>query len=241
MRPIPVCTSSRMRRAPAASQISRAAGRYSGDATWTPPSPWTASRITAAVSPSTAFRSASVSLYGTWTNPGTRGSNGSRKSRRHVALSAPIVRPWNPRIAATTFGRPVAARANFSAASTASDPELLRNTRRRFRGATERRRPVNAAFASVPNVGPTWISCRAWAVIASTSPRTNVGARRGEHANSTARASTALRRSPCPSPRAHARRGRGSGRTRSRPAGRRPRAPPGRRLASSSSSRTRSS
>src|SRR5213080_3258625 len=93
--------------------------------------------MTAAVSPSTALARASTSLKGTCRNPGTRGSNGSRNSRRQVALSAPIVRPWNPRIAATIPGRPVAARANLIAASTASEPELLRKTRFRFRGATE--------------------------------------------------------------------------------------------------------
>src|SRR5438552_169139 len=115
-----------------------------------------------------AFRRASMSLNGTCSNPGTSGSNGSRKSFRQVALSAPIVRPWKPRIAAMIFFLRVEARANLIAASTASEPELLRKTRPRFPGATERSFSTKAAFAVVPNTGPTWISSRAWASIAST-------------------------------------------------------------------------
>src|SRR5213592_203236 len=62
----------------------------------------------------------------------------------------------------------VEARANLIAASTASEPELLRKTRPRFPGATERSFSTKAAFAVVPNTGPTWISSRTWASIAST-------------------------------------------------------------------------
>src|SRR3989442_6055119 len=101
VRPIPVWTSSRIRSAPDASQISRAAGRYSEDATWTPPSPCTASRITAAVSFVTVFRRAPASLYGTCSKPGTRGSNDSRNYRPHVALRAPTLRPCDPATART--------------------------------------------------------------------------------------------------------------------------------------------
>ena len=189
--------------------------------------------MTAAVPSSTAPSSAAMSLYGTCSKPGTSGSNGSRKSRRQVALSAPIVRPWNPRIAAMIVFRPVAARANFNAASTASEPELLRNTRPNPVGAMESNLSVNSAFAFVPNVGPTWMSSLACCWIASTiaglqwprfptpneapqsmysfpsssqrvaiDPRTNVGSRFGEHANSTLRGSTRLTRSPSPSLRA---------------------------------------
>jgi hypothetical protein len=121
----------------------RAAARNSGVATWTPPSPWTGSSRTSAVVSSTAAFSASTSLKGTWTNPGTSGSNGSRNSLRQVALSEPNVRPWNPRIAATTFGRPVADRANLIAASTASVPEFERNTRWRDGGSSPVRRSTN--------------------------------------------------------------------------------------------------
>src|SRR5947207_505327 len=109
-----------------------------------------------------------MSLNGTCSNPGTSGSNGSRKSFRQVALSAPIVRPWKPRIAAMIFFLRVEARANLIAASTASEPELLRKTRPRFFGATERSFSTKVAFAVVPNAGPTWMSSRAWASIAST-------------------------------------------------------------------------
>ena len=168
VRPIPVCTSSMMRAASRWSQIARAASRYSWFATCTPPSPWTASRRIAAVSKSTALSRASMSLKGTCWKPGTRGSNGSRNSRRQVALSAPIVRPWKPRMAATIFGRPVDARANLIAASTDSEPELLRNTRFRFGGATDSSFSTNSAFAADPNEGPTWMSSRAWFAIAST-------------------------------------------------------------------------
>src|SRR5438105_10510121 len=62
----------------------------------------------------------------------------------------------------------VEARANLMAASTASEPELLRKTRPRFLGATERSFSTKVAFAVVPNTGPMWMSSRAWAWIAST-------------------------------------------------------------------------
>src|SRR5213076_1264203 len=59
-------------------------------------------------------------------------------------------------------------RANLIAASTASEPELLRKTRFRFDGATESNFSTKAAFASVPNEGPTWMSSWAWRMMAST-------------------------------------------------------------------------
>ena len=64
---------------------------------------------------------------GTNEKPGTSGSNFFRSF--NVALSAPRVRPWKPRIEQTKLVRPVACRANFSAASVLSVPELQRKTR----------------------------------------------------------------------------------------------------------------
>jgi hypothetical protein len=61
--------------------------------------------MTAAVCPSTACSTAASRLYGTNPNPGTSGSKGWRYALRQVAESAPKVRPWKPRIAATTFVR----------------------------------------------------------------------------------------------------------------------------------------
>ena len=46
-----------------------------------------------------------------------------------VRLTAPYVRPWNAPKKLITYWRPVAYRASLSAPSTASAPELVRNTR----------------------------------------------------------------------------------------------------------------
>ena len=54
-----------------------------------------------------------------------------------MAESAPIVRPWNPRIAHTKPRRPVACIANLMAASFASVPELQRKARDTLGGVTE--------------------------------------------------------------------------------------------------------
>ena len=59
--------------------------------------------------------------------PGTSGSNGSRFAGCPVTDSAPSVRPWNEPSSATRPVLPVALRAHFSAASTASVPELQKN------------------------------------------------------------------------------------------------------------------
>ena len=78
-------------------------------------------------SPSTAARSASTSFGWTKRTPGRSGSNGARLAGCPVAESAPEVRPWKPPSRATTPAFPVALRAYFSAASTASAPELQKN------------------------------------------------------------------------------------------------------------------
>ena len=83
--------------------------------------------MTAAVSSLTAARSLSTLLNGTKSNPPSSGSKALRCL--WVAESAPIVRPWNPRIAQTNRRRPVACIASLMAASLASVPELQRNAR----------------------------------------------------------------------------------------------------------------
>src|SRR3972149_4913657 len=125
--------------------------------------------MTAAVSLPTAPARASASLKGTKSTPGRRGSKGSRNSFLHVRLSAPNVRPWNDRRAATRPGRPVADRANLRAASTASAPELLRNVRDRGAGTiSERaaRKPLRASFRTPE---PTNRRRRAWSWRARTT------------------------------------------------------------------------
>jgi len=72
-------------------------------------------------------------------------------------------------MAATIFVRPVAARANLIAASTASEPELERKTRLSLEGAAARSFSTKRDFAAVPKVGPTWISSLACAAIASAT------------------------------------------------------------------------
>ncbi len=54
--------------------------------------------------------------------------------------AAATVRPWKPPWKTMTFGRPVAWRARRSAASTASDPELAKNSRSSPSGSTAPRR-----------------------------------------------------------------------------------------------------
>ena len=65
----------------------------------------------------------------TATKPGTSGANGACLDSCGVALSAPYVRPWNARWATTMSPPRLALRASFSAASTASAPEFVKNTR----------------------------------------------------------------------------------------------------------------
>jgi hypothetical protein len=83
--------------------------------------------ITAAVCSSTASASALSSPNGTCTTSGSSGANGVRLAGWPVRVSAPIVRPWNAPSQATILLRPVS-RDSFSAASTASAPELQNST-----------------------------------------------------------------------------------------------------------------
>ena len=55
---------------------------------------------------------------------------------RPVSDSAPSVLPWYAPVAASTSERPLRARTSFSAASTASAPELANTQRRGCPGAT---------------------------------------------------------------------------------------------------------
>ena len=105
--------------------------------------------MNAAVSPVMAASSVSGLLKGTCEKPGTRGPKTSRYSGPHVADNAPIVLPWKPRIVATTPGRFVAARANFSAPSTASVPLLQRKIRSSDGGKSDARTSYTSARRSL--------------------------------------------------------------------------------------------
>ncbi len=69
---------------------------------------------------------APASPQGTRAVSGNSGSNGARCLSWPVTDSAPKVMPWKARSAETKRGRRVAARASFSAPSTASEPLDMR-------------------------------------------------------------------------------------------------------------------
>ena len=81
----------------------------------------------------------------TATKPGTSGANGACLASCGVADSAPYVRPWKPRCTETIVPPGLALRASFSAASSASVPELAKWTL----PPSERRRPA-AGRARMP-------------------------------------------------------------------------------------------
>ena len=72
-------------------------------------------------------------------------------------------------MAATTFGRPVAARANLIAASTASVPEFERKTEWREGGVARINRWRNSVRAGTSNPLPRKRSSAAWRWIAVTT------------------------------------------------------------------------
>ena len=81
-----------MSAAPCSSQAARAACSSSSSSTQTPLSPWTGSRMTAAVRASTAPATA-CAFGATETKPGTSGANGACLDSCGVADSEPYVRP----------------------------------------------------------------------------------------------------------------------------------------------------
>ena len=112
VRPMPVCTSSRIISAPNSSQSLRTAVKYPCGGRITPPSPWIGSRITAATS-SPVFlhslrtvRMASISPKGTWRKPGSSGINGLRKVDLAVADSDPSDLPWKAPLVAINVNLP---------------------------------------------------------------------------------------------------------------------------------------
>jgi len=127
VRPIPHWTSSKISAAPCSSQAARAAASSSFESTCTPPSPWIGSSSTAAVRSDTAA-SSSCGSGATVRKPGTSGANGACLASCGVADSAPKVRPWKAPWRTTTSPPARALRASFNAASTASAPELQKNT-----------------------------------------------------------------------------------------------------------------
>ena len=62
-----------------------------------------------------------------------------------VIEAAATVRPWKPPWKTITFGRPVACRASRSAASTASLPQLAKNSRSRPGGSTSPSRSISVS------------------------------------------------------------------------------------------------
>ena len=122
----PVWTSSMTSSTPRSRHSSPTWEKNSALPRFTPPSPWTTSSSTAAVSSPTCASSLAKLLKGANRKPSTTGTKGSRYSRVNVALRAPMVRPWNPRMAHTSSCFPVVNRANLMAASMVSAPELHR-------------------------------------------------------------------------------------------------------------------
>ena len=94
MRPMPVCTSSKINSRSLSSHSLRRARRNSGAATRTPPSPMMGSIRMAAVRSPTARFVASRSPNGTWSKPSTAGPKPSRYFCCPPAASAASVRPW---------------------------------------------------------------------------------------------------------------------------------------------------
>ena len=105
-------------------------------------------------------RAALRSFQGQKRTPGTSGSKGARYFSFQVMESAPMVRPWKEPSKATTSVRPCAfpmRRANFSAASTASAPELHRNTLPGNDSATSR--------SARSLAGCVWYRLLAWTIL----------------------------------------------------------------------------
>src|SRR5664280_222123 len=169
VRPIPHCTSSKMRMAPAAAVAVRAVSRKARESARAPATPWTGSRITAATSLVTARSRAAASSNGTHVT--TNGSTGNPYQRSWPAVTAPeaAMRPWNAPSTATTRGRPVARNAMRRAFSFASAPELTKNARgspggpKRTRLAAARSRTSRGTMLDWKN------SVRAWRSSAATS------------------------------------------------------------------------
>ena len=158
-RPMPDCTSSTTRSAPARR---RSRGRRRGSpagGTTTPPSPWTGSRMTAAVrSVDGGAQRLDVAVRArTSTGPGS-GSNGARLAGVPVTDSAPSVRPWNPpsvRHDLAARGPACCLRTILSAASLAVAPSWQRNTRARAgqqRGEPFRERDAGLVHREVAGV-----------------------------------------------------------------------------------------
>src|SRR6266700_4073777 len=123
-----------MSMAPTSLHLFLRARRNSGVATLTPPSPWMGSMITPQVFSVTRSLMPLISLYVPYLNPGTIGENGFWYFGFGVAEREPIVLPWKELWKETNScfapeGSMVlpTLRANFMAASFASEPELQIN------------------------------------------------------------------------------------------------------------------
>ena len=129
MRPMPHCTSSKIRMAPVSSQRWRSALRYSAPRSNAPPTPCTGSTTTAAVL-SVICASAAASRRGrNFTSKGVRGKPYHFLAAPQVSAPAAAVRPWKLCSSATTSVRPgFSVNAIFSAFSLASAPLLMKNT-----------------------------------------------------------------------------------------------------------------
>ena len=86
------------------------------------------------------------SAYGAWNVPGVTMPNPARwRALLAVSERLPSERPWKAPKKAMALGRPVWWRASLSAASTASVPELQRNTRASGIGASAASRSHTSA------------------------------------------------------------------------------------------------
>ncbi len=111
--------------------------------------PWIGSTKKAATSfERSSASSLSRSPNGTRAQPGSSGPKPSLKKSSPTIDSGPSVTPWKLESHEIRRGRPVAARANFIAESTASAPVLAKNTASSLPGS----RCVSAS-ASIPASG----------------------------------------------------------------------------------------
>jgi hypothetical protein len=122
--------------------------------------------MTAAVWSVTALARAASSPYGTKvTSPG-RGSKGARYASFDVSASEPMVRPWNEPSAATRCVRPVR-RVSLKAASLASVPELVKNTRPSA-PTSDSSRSASSTWGALVKKFETWPSVVSCSVTAAT-------------------------------------------------------------------------
>ena len=167
---MPHCTSSKTSSAQVSVQRLRSAVRNGSPRSSAPPTPWTGSTITAAVSVPMIRSIAAKSPRGTnSTSKGACGKPYHFLTAPQVTAPAAAVRPWKLPSMATTLRRPVIRNASFSAFSFASAPVLMKNAVLRPRPAKRVRRSAARARTSSGTALLWKISAFAWASSAASS------------------------------------------------------------------------